>query len=113
MLLEFLQVLVVCHLHLVYEVHDLCQILLVVQLIVNGILYASVQIDGQHALGTCRHASCSQCIAEAVVLYLVSQSAARAQRVSVVAHVGKEGVSFGIHLRREVSPFLVDNILAV
>ena len=48
--LQFLQVFIVSHLHLVTEVYDRSQILLVVDIVVDGILDAAVQVDGQHTL---------------------------------------------------------------
>ena len=74
------------------------------------ILDAAVEVDGEHALRTCADATGAEGVAEAVVLDLVAEAAARRQRVGVVAEVSKERVSFGIHLGGEVAPFLVDNV---
>ena len=53
MRLQLLQVLVVSQLNLVAEVDNLAQILQIILLVVNGILDATVQVDGKHRLGTC------------------------------------------------------------
>ena len=53
-------------------------------------LYTTVQIDGQHALRTGRDSSGSQCIAKAIVLYFITQTAAATQRVGIVTHIGEE-----------------------
>ena len=78
-----------------------------VQLVVHGELDTAVQVDGEHALRACRHTAGAQRVAKAVVRDLVAQTAARAQRVGIGAHVGEERVALGIHLGREVAPFLV------
>ena len=75
-----------------------------------GILNTTVEVDGEHALGACADATGAEGVTEAVVLDLVAQAAARRQRVGVVAEVGEEGVSFGVHLGGEVAPFLVDDV---
>ena len=51
--LQFLQVLVVGKLHLMAKVNNAAQIVQIVDLVVHGKLDATVQIDGEHALGTC------------------------------------------------------------
>ena len=76
MALQFLEVFVICQLHLVRKVDHVRQKLLIVHLVVHGILYAAVEVYCQHALRASRHAARTKRIAEAVVLYLVSQSAA-------------------------------------
>ena len=106
-LLQLLQVLVVGGLHFVAEIDDATQILQIVYLVVHSILDTAVQVDGEHGLGTRRNTTGTQRIAETVVGNLVAQTAARAQRVSIVAHIGEERVSFRIHLCREVAPLLV------
>ena len=75
---QVFQVFVVCQLHLVAQVDDVRQILLVVHLLVYSVLYAAVQVDGEHALGTRRHSSCTQSVRETVVLNFVTETAARA-----------------------------------
>ena len=76
MLLQFLQVLVVCQLHLVTEVDDLAQLLQIVLLLIDGSLDAAVQVDGQHALRTGRNTAGTERVAEAVVGDFVAQTAA-------------------------------------
>ena len=61
------------------EVYHPTEVLLVVELVVHGVLYAAVQVDGEHALRTCRYASRTESIAESVVLNLVAQTAAGTQ----------------------------------
>ena len=107
MLLQVLQVLVVSQLHLVAEVYHLAQLLQIVLLLVHSLLDATVQVDGQHTLRTSRNTTGTQRVGEAVVRDLVPQAAARGKRVGVVAHVGEERVTLGIHLSREVAPLLV------
>ena len=51
--LKILEVLVVCELHFVTEIYHLLKILMVVYVVVYGILDASVEVDGQHALRSC------------------------------------------------------------
>ena len=58
------------------EVDDLREILPVVELVVHGILDAAVEVDGQHALGTCGDATGTEGVAETVVLDLIAQAAA-------------------------------------
>ena len=110
LLLEFLEVLVVCQLHLVAQVDDFRKEHLVVHPVVDGILHAPVEVDGEHALGACGDPSGPEGVAEAVVLYLVAEPATRAQRVGIVAHVCEERVSLRIHLSSEIAPFLVDDV---
>ena len=108
--MQFLQVLVVADLHLVAQVDDLLKEGKVVHVVARGILDAAVQVDGQHALGARGHATGAESVAEAVVLDFVAEAAARRQGVGVVAEVGEEGVSFGVHLGGEIAPFLVDDV---
>ena len=77
MRLKLLEILVVCQLHLMTEVDHLREILLVVDLVVDGILDAAVEIDGEHALRTGGYASGTEGVAESVVLNFVAQTAAR------------------------------------
>ena len=76
MSLQFLQVLVIGYLYLVAEIDNLTEILQIVYLVVDGILYAAVQVNGEHGLGTRRNATSTQRIAEAIVGNLVAQTAA-------------------------------------
>ena len=82
----------------------------VVHVVACRILDAAVEVDGEHALRSGGDAAGSQGVAEAVVLDLVAQAAARRQRISVVAEVGEERMSFGVHFCGEVGPLLVDDI---
>ena len=52
-LLQFLQILVVCYLHLVAKVYYLAQELCIYHLVVHGILDAAVKVDGEHTLRAC------------------------------------------------------------
>ena len=76
MLPKIFQVLIISQLHLVTEVDDIEQILLIVQFVVHSILNATVEIDGEHTLRARRHATGTQRIAETIVLNLVTQTAA-------------------------------------
>ena len=107
-LLQLLQVLVVGQLHLVAEVDDAGEVLQVVLSVVDGILDATVQVDGQHRLRSGGDATGAQRVGEAVVGDLVAQTAARRERVGIVAHVGEERVALAVHLGREVAPLLVE-----
>ncbi len=107
---KVLEVLVVGQLHLMAQVDDIGQEVAIVQLVVDSVLYAAVQVDCQHALRACRHAAGTQRIAEPVVSDFVAQAAAAAQRVGVVAHIGEETVSGGIHLGSELSHFGVHHL---
>ena len=89
------------------EVDNVGEIFDVGDVVAHGILYAAVQVDCQHALGACRHASGTEGVAELVVGNLVAQTAARGERVGVVAQIGEEGMPFGIHLGCKVCPFAV------
>ena len=71
--LQLLQVLVVGQLHLVAEVDHAAQILQVIHLVVDGILDATVQVDGEHALRARRYATGSKRVTESVVGNLVPQ----------------------------------------
>ena len=51
--LQFLQVLVVCNLNLVAQVNDVGYIIQVLLLFPHSLLYATVEVDGQHALRSC------------------------------------------------------------
>ena len=113
MRLKLLEILVVCQLHLMTEVDHLREILLVVDLVVDGILDAAVEIDGEHALRTGGYASGTEGVAEPIVLNLITQAAAARQRVGIVAHIGEEGMSLAVHLGCEVAPLLVDDIAVV
>ena len=77
--LQVFQVLVVGQLHLVAEVDDAAQILQIVHLVIDSILDAAVQIDGEHRLRTRRNATGTQRVREAVVSNLVAQTAAARQ----------------------------------
>ena len=79
MSLQVFQILIVSQLYLMAEIDNSTQILQIVELVVNSILYATVQIDGQYRLRTCRYTTCTQCIAKTIVGNLVAQTAARAQ----------------------------------
>ena len=46
--LQVLEVLVVGELYLVAEVDDLTEVLQIVHLVVDGILHATVEVDGEH-----------------------------------------------------------------
>ena len=50
LLLESLEVLIVCELHLVNEVNNLCEVCHVVSAVLYRILDAAVKVDGEHAL---------------------------------------------------------------
>ncbi len=111
--LQLLEVLVVGELHFVADVDDVGEELLVVLAVVDGVLDAAVEVDGEHGLGSCAHAAGTEGVGEAVVLNLVAQTAAGGEGVGVVAHVGEEGVAFGVHLCGEVAPFLVAALAVV
>ena len=74
--LEGLKVLVVADLYLMAEVDDLLKEGQVVHVVARGVLDAAVEVDGEHALGTCGHATCAKGVTEAIVLNLVAQTAA-------------------------------------
>ena len=93
-----------------HQVDDLFEVGQVVHAVLHGILDAAVEVDRQHALRTGRYAAGAERVAEPVVLYLVAQAAARRQRVGVVADIGEERVPLGVHLRRDVAPFLVHHV---
>ena len=75
-----------------------------------SVLDAAVEVDGKDTLRTGRHTSGTQRITESIVLNFIAQAAAAAQRIGIVAHIGKERMAFGIHLRREVTVFLIQYI---
>ena len=52
-LLQFLQILVIGQLHLMAEVNHTTEVLQIVHLMVDGILDAAVQVDGEHRLRSC------------------------------------------------------------
>ena len=108
--LQFLQVLVVSKLHFMAEFNHLREIVGIVESVLYGVLYATVEVDGEHALRAGRHTARTERIAEAVVLNLVAQTAARAERVGIVAHVCEERVTLRVHLRREVAPLFVYHV---
>ena len=108
--LQVLEVLVVGQLHLVAEVDDVGEELLVVLAVVDGILYAAVEVDGEHALAARADAAGAEGVAEAVVGDFVAQTAAAAERVGVVADVGEEGVPFGIHPGGELGHVLIHEV---
>ena len=108
--LQLFEVLVVGQLHLVRKVDHLFEERQVGNALPLGVLDTAVEVDRQHALRTGRDAARSQRVAESVVLDLVAQAAARRQRVGVVAHVGEERMSFGVHLGREVAPLGVHHV---
>ena len=92
MSLQVLQVLIIGQLHLVAEVDDVSEELLVVLAVVDGILDAAVEVDGEHTLRARRDSAGAQGVAEAVVGNLVAQTAAAGERVGIVADVGEEGM---------------------
>ena len=108
--LQIFEVLVVADLHLVHQVNDFADELELRDVVAAFVLDAAVDIDGEHALGTGGDTACAKRVAEAVVLDFVAQAAAAAQRVGVVAHVCEEGVACGVHFRREIGVFRVDNV---
>ena len=108
--LELLEVLVVGQLHLMAEVDDVGEELLIVLAVLDGILDAAVEVDGEHRLGARGDAAGTQRVAEAVVGDLVAQAAAGTQGVGIVGDVGEEGVAFGVHLGGEVGHILVDEL---
>ena len=108
--LQVLEVLVIGQLHLVAEVDDVQQEVSVVQAVVDGILDAAVEVDGEHGLGTRGDAAGAEGVAEAVVGDLVAQAAAGTQRVGVVGDIGEEGMAFGVHLGGEGGHVLVDEV---
>ena len=79
MLLQLFQIFIISKLNLMTQIHYLCQELLIIHLIVDSILYATVQIYRKHTLRTSRDASCSKSITESVVLYLITQTATRTE----------------------------------
>ena len=72
--LQFLEVLVVSKLHFMAEFNHLREIVGIVESVLYGVLYATVEIDGEHALRAGRHTARTERIAEAVVLNLVAQT---------------------------------------
>ena len=107
---KILEVFVIGHLHLVYQVHHPFEEREVRQAGVGRMLDTAVEVDRQHAFRSGRNATGAERIAETVVLNLVSQAAAAAQRVGVVAHVGEERMSFRIHSGGDVSVFFVQYV---
>ena len=107
MCLQVFQVFVVGQLHLMAQVDHLAKIGQIIHLMVDGILHTTVQVDGQHTLGTSRHATSTQCIAESIVSDLITQTAARAERIGIITHIGEERVTLSIHLGSELTPLLV------
>ena len=75
-----------------------------------SVLDTAVQIDGEHTFRTGRNSSGSQRITETVVLYLITQAAATAQRIGLVAHISKEGMPLCIHLGSEVTVFFIQHV---
>ena len=108
--LQVFEVLVVGELHLVAEVDDVEEEFLVVLAVVDGVLDAAVEVDGEDALGTRGDTAGTEGVTEAVVGNLIAQTAAGAERVGVVGDVGEEGVAFGVHLGGEVGHVLVDEV---
>ena len=106
-LLKFLEVFVISQLHLVAEVNNMREVFLIVEIVIDSILYATIQVDSEHALRTGRNSTGSQRIAEPVVLYLVTQTTARAEAVGIVAEICEEAVTLGVHLGCKLSPLLV------
>ena len=92
------------------KVNDVFQILQVGDIQAACLLDTAVEVDGEHALGAGGHAAGAQGVAETIVLDLVAQATAAAQGVGVVAHIGEEGVAFGVHFRGEVGVFLVFDV---
>ena len=75
-----------------------------------GVLYSTVEVDGQYGFRTRRYTTCTEGVAEAVVGDLVTQTAAAREAVGVVAHVGEERVTLRVHLCREIAVLLVLDI---
>ena len=107
---ERFQILVVGELHLVHEFRNLFEELQIGDVRAPGVLDAAVEVDREHALRAGGDAARTERIAESVVLNFVAQTAARRERVGVVAHVGEERVPGGVHLGREIGPLAVDRI---
>ncbi len=105
--LHVFQVLVVGQLHLVHQIDHLLEEELIGHTLTCGVLDATVQVDRQHALRAGRYASGAERVAEPVVRNFVAQAAAARKRIGIVAHVGKERMSLGIHFGREIAPLLV------
>ena len=76
LLLECLEVLVICKLYLMYKVDDLRKVCQIVTSILYCILDAAVEIDCEHALRSGRDTAGTEGVAESVVLDLVAQTAA-------------------------------------
>ena len=108
--LQLFQVLIIGHLYLMTEIDHASQILKIIELMIDGILDAAVQVDGQHTLRTCTNTTCTKGITEAVVCNLITQTAAWTQWVGIITHIGEERVSLSIHLSSKVAPL---RILAV
>jgi len=108
--LQVLEVLVVADLHLVHQVDDLLDELELRDVVAAFVLDATVDVDGEHTLGAGGDTACAEGVAESVVLDFVTQTAAAAQGVGVVAHVSEERVAGGVHLCREVGIFGVDDV---
>ena len=109
-LLQILEIFIVSHLYLMHQVYDITQERLIIHFVIYGILYAAVQVDCKHTLRTCRDTARTKRIAETVVLYLVSETTTRTERIGIVTHICKERMSLGIHLGSKVAPFLVYHI---
>ena len=101
---------IVGHLRLVHEVDDAIEIFHVVATFARGLLHAAVDVDGEHRLRTSAHTTCTEGVREAVVLDFIAQTAATSERVGIVAHIGEEGVAFGIHFCGEIAIFFVDDV---
>ena len=74
--LKVLEILVVADLYLVHEVGDILEEGDIVHSVLHCILYAAVEIDGEHGLGTRGHSAGTEGVAESVVLNFVAQTAA-------------------------------------
>ena len=61
------------------QIDHTTQILQIIQLVVDGILDTTVQVDSEHTLRTSTYTACPKRIAETIVGNLITQTAATRQ----------------------------------
>ncbi|MPN37555.1 hypothetical protein SDC9_185075 [bioreactor metagenome] len=101
------QVFVVSHLYFMHQIHHFFEEKMIMHTPSGSMLDASVQVDSQHTFRTGRNTSGAQCITEPIVGNLVTQPATTAQRIGIVAHIGKKRMSFRVHFSCKIPVFLV------
>ena len=83
------------------------KVFLIILLIVYSILYAAIKVYGKHRLRTSRDTTCTKCVTKSIVLNLVTQTAARTERVGIITKVSKEAMTSSIHLCCKVAPLFI------